>query len=301
MSRMNAEPRSEHHRAPKPTAFFPWGMPVPAHPFEPTMNIQLASDLHLELLAERFPATRLIAPAPEADLLVLAGDIHNGIAAVAAFADWPVPVLYVAGNHEFYDQHWQATREALRHACVGSRILFLDNDRVELGGVRFLGCTLWTECQREGFTHAQCLHEVERMRSGHADRSTGGGGLRVQDTLADHQRSRRWLAQELAQPHTGPTVVITHHGPHPRSVHPRYAGDLRSTEFVSDLTPLLCQADLWLHGHVHDSFDYADVGRCRVVANPAGYVRNRSEAETPADFQFENPGFNQALVLEVEA
>jgi hypothetical protein len=54
--------------------------------------------------------------------------------------------------------------------------------------------------------------------------------------------------------------------------------------------------DLWLHGHVHDSFDY-QVGRCRVVANPAGYVRNRAMAVSRDDFQFENPLFDKTLVI----
>lgn len=65
---------------------------------------------------------------------------------------------------------------------------------------------------------------------------------------------------------------MTHHGPHPLSIHLRYQEDQINSGFVSDLTPLLYQADLWLHGHEHDSFDYSDVGRCRVVANPAGYL-----------------------------
>lgn len=66
------------------------------------MNIQLASDLQLEFLERRFPGERIIEPSPGADILVLAGDIHNGIKAVASFGNWPVPVVYVAGHHEFY-------------------------------------------------------------------------------------------------------------------------------------------------------------------------------------------------------
>jgi len=58
-------------------------------------------------------------------------------------------------------------------------------------------------------------------------------------------------------------------------------------------------ADLWLHGHVHDSFDYSDVGRCRVVANPAGYVKNLGLARNPCEFELENAQFNKSLVLEL--
>jgi predicted phosphodiesterase len=263
------------------------------------MQLQLASDLHLEFLTERFPGVRIIEPAPDADLLVLAGDIANGVDAVTAFADWPVPVLYVAGNHEFYEHAWEETRAQLRAACAGTNVTFLDNDRVEIGGVRFLGATLWTDFQRPGFTHAQCMEEVERALNDYVLIRTETGILRAWETLQDHQQSRLWLEQELAQPFDGKTVVITHHGPHPLSVHPRYAGDIVSAGFVSNLTPLLAHADLWLHGHVHDSFDYTVGNRCRVVANPAGYVVNRRKAVSPARFGFENARFKKALVLEL--
>ena len=64
------------------------------------MRIQLASDLHLEYLQRLFPGERLISPAVDADLMVLAGDIGNGIQAIELFKNWPVPLLLLAGNHE---------------------------------------------------------------------------------------------------------------------------------------------------------------------------------------------------------
>ena len=66
------------------------------------MKIQLASELHRELLGKWAHEMRVMEPSPEADLLVLAGDMPRGTQAVEVFADWPMPVLYVAGNHEFY-------------------------------------------------------------------------------------------------------------------------------------------------------------------------------------------------------
>jgi len=70
------------------------------------VKIQVASDLHLELLPQDYGIQRLLVPHPQADILVLAGDIHNGTKAIKLFRDWAVPVLYVAGNHEFYGQVW---------------------------------------------------------------------------------------------------------------------------------------------------------------------------------------------------
>jgi calcineurin-like phosphoesterase family protein len=116
--------------------------------------------------------------------------------------------------------------------------------------------------------------------------------------LSDHEQSRRWIEDQLALPYAGKTVVVTHHGPSARSIHPRYLGEPVNAAFVSELDGLVEKADLWLHGHVHDSFDYM-VGDCRVVANPRGYPRNRSSVENVRQLEFENPQFQWACLLDV--
>ncbi|MHB9051189.1 MAG: metallophosphoesterase, partial [Thiomonas delicata] len=75
------------------------------------MRLQLLSDLHLE--TETFSPQ----PAPGADVLVLAGDIDAQHTGLDRFAEWPVPVLFVAGNHEFDNKDFDATLLALRERC----------------------------------------------------------------------------------------------------------------------------------------------------------------------------------------
>ena len=251
------------------------------------MKIQLASDLHLEF--DR-TGSRFIEPAPDADLLVLAGDIDSGTQAVEAFSDWPVPVIYVAGNQEFYHRDWHQTRAELRAVAAGTCVRFLDNDLVVINGVRFLGSTLWTDFKSRARTQEAVMREVGRGLNDYHVISECGAPLEPASTLADHQASRSWLETELAKPWSGRTVVVTHHAPHPLSIHHRFAGSKINGGFCSDLTPLLRQADLWLHGHVHDSFDYRVAG-CRVVANPAGYRLVSGEQE--------NSKFDQQLMIEV--
>src|SRR5690606_28030632 len=110
--------------------------------------------------------------------------------------------------------------------------------------------------------------------------------------------SRSWLQAALQEPYDGTTVVITHHAPHPLSIHEQYRGDLTNAAFVNDLASLLPYAKLWLHGHVHNNFDYRVEG-CRVVANPRGYARNRREVDSADQLLFENPAFIPQLVVEV--
>ncbi len=262
------------------------------------MKIQLVSDLHLEFLSSRFPGETLIQPATGADVLVLAGDIQNGTQAIELFRDWPVPVLYVAGNHEFYGQSWEQLRVDLREQCKGSNIHFMDNTRIDISGVRLLGCTLWTDFSQSSIGPDKAMRHVEQRLNDFKRIKTQTHGLTPLETVLDHQQSVQWLKSELRRPYAGRTVVISHHAPHPLSIHPRYLGDPLNAAFASDLTELVAQADLWLHGHVHDSFDYR-VEDCRVVANPAGYIVNRYVLRKIGDAIFENGHFKPECVIEI--
>lgn len=268
------------------------------------MNIQLASDLHLERLAQYFPDETLIRPAPAADLLVLAGDIAPVADTIRLFADWPVPVLYVPGNHEFFDTEWHDTRRELRRAAEGTRIRVLDGDEWVWQGVRFLGCTLWTDYRLDAGADpaAQMRTCGERIRD-HAVIRFGDQPFTPRHALAEHLRCRAWLELALTQAFDGATVVITHHAPSQGSVHPRFAGHPVNAAYASRLESLVVHADAWLHGHMHDSFDYvvrgADGQACRVVANPRGYARGRQRAASVAELEFENPAFVQECLIEV--
>lgn len=263
------------------------------------MKIQLASDLHLEFLQSAFPQERLIAPARNADILVLAGDVGSGLQAIEMFGNWPVPVLYVIGNHELYGFDFETLRRDLSNAARGTSVRFLDNEVADFGGVRFLGCTLWTNYQlTAGVPRARAMELAASRLSDHVRIRHGNRYFLPDDALVEHRTSRRWLEEQLCASYEGRTVVITHHGPHPESIHPRYEGDPLNAAFVSDLSELLFGASLWVHGHVHDSFDYTVHG-CRVVANPLGYPRNSRSAMDVRGMGFENANFQWACVLDV--
>ena len=267
------------------------------------MKIQLFSDLHLEH-SERHPPFSL--PAISADVVVLAGDIDNGTRAIdwaeQAFPDRTV--LYVPGNHEYYDAELQTAAAALKtRARRSANVHVLDNDELTIDGVRFLGSTLWTDFElfgRDRMTPViaeslRCVVDFRKIR-------LGRDFLTPQHTIDLHRDAVSFLQQRLAQPFAGKTVVVTHHAPHPNSVHPRWTGNLANAAFVSDLTRLMGQSALWFHGHTHDSFDFA-VNGTRVLANPMGYrTSNWREAratDAPLRVVSENKRFDPAMVVEI--
>ncbi|MDR5765900.1 MULTISPECIES: metallophosphoesterase [unclassified Caballeronia] len=270
------------------------------------MRIQIASDLHLELLSDSFPGETIIRPAHQADVLVLAGDIARGCEVVNLFEDWPVPVLFVAGNHEFYQGRIEATLDSIRTKAAGTSVRLLEREVADFGGTRFLGCTLWTDYLLNGIElRATAMKEAARfIRDHRVIRMNSGDRFTPEDALEVHRKSRAWLQEQLAKPYDGKTVVVTHHAPHANSIHPRHPGSLLGGEgdnlnaaFASDVTELLGQADLWIHGHVHDSVRY-QINDCQVVANPAGYVRGRFKLSNVAGLKFEKPNFEFACVVD---
>ncbi len=260
------------------------------------MKIQFASDLHLEFLERRYPDFRAIE-ATDADVLILAGDIHQRSRAMHAFAEWPCPVLLLHGNHELYGTIAEDTLADLAAAGTVGNVTYLEQKSVTVAGVRFLGCCLWTDYALDG-DPSLSMQLAEQALMDHQVIRTRRGRFSPQDALAMHDQARVWLTAELEKPFAGPTVVCTHHGPHAGSIHPQYQGNPHNPAFISDLSELLGMADLWIHGHVHNSFDYR-VGATRVVANPRGYALNLRSATSLDELRWENPDFDSRRCITI--
>lgn len=253
------------------------------------MRIRVLSDLHVEF-------QRWTPPAVSADVVVLAGDIGCGAQGI----DWgrehfpEAEIIYVPGNHEFYDSEMHAALGEMRAAAARTGVHLLDADSVEIVGVRFLGATLWTDFALYGAEPKDIARAMAIGQTMMADyrviRWKHGGSLTPEHTRDIHRLQVGWLTAALSRPFAGSTVVITHHLPHPQSVHAKYQGDWSNTCFASDLSALVRPpVNLWIHGHTHESMDYK-IGDTRVVCNPRGYVP-----------QEPNEHFNPALVVELTA
>jgi Icc-related predicted phosphoesterase len=270
------------------------------------MKILVLSDLHLEF--GRLSTVKDGRGIEEgADVVVLAGDIAEGVTGIRWARETFISkeIVYVAGNHEFYDNNIDALTEYLREVAQRMGVHFLERDAVTLGGVRFLGTTLWTDFELYGadkrdeamdlgglgmndFRYIKTLRGFEREADGGIRQRL----FKPEDARQEHDLSVAWLDEELGKGDPARTVVVTHHAPSRLSLHPKFDGDDLSPCYISDLPGLLGRSALWIHGHVHDSFDYVVQGT-RVAANPRGYVTSK-KLGTP-----ENKGFRPDFLVEV--
>lgn len=226
------------------------------------MRINYFSDIHLEF-------GPLSPPDNDADIIVAAGDIGVFRQGVEWLKSIKKPVIYVAGNHEFYSHEYKETLYVLRDECAGSRIHFLENDTLYYKGVRFIGCSLWTDVFLQGEANAMALG----MALNDFRMITYNNKPLDQHIFSElHHQSRKWLENELARPYEGKTIVVTHHAPTDWGWDNSLNG-LRKLAYCNDLYYLFDQykIDAWFYGHIHKAADHMIAGT-RVLCNPRGYV-----------------------------
>lgn len=241
------------------------------------MKIQIYSDLHLEF-------SGFVPPPIHADLVILAGDIGTQIKGVSwANQTFDCPVIYVCGNHEYYKGHIDHTLRKMKDAAA-PHVHVLENQAFVWQQTRFLGTTAWTDFSSTGDVVAassmawQWMNDFQVIRADASYRR-----LRPDDLVSRNQKAHAWLAEELAQPFDGKTVVITHHAPTPSVAGDKTDGHLTAA-YTNHWPELIEQADLWVFGHTHRTVD-VELAGCRVVSNPRGYPGERTGFQ--ADWEVE--------------
>jgi Icc-related predicted phosphoesterase len=256
------------------------------------MKIWLFSDLHLEYA----PLAQL--PTPRADVCVAAGDILNK--GIIPSLDWlsaniapSMPVIFVAGNHEFYKSSIIESIAAAKAAAADMpNIHFLHNRAVEIGDVLFIGATLWTD---------QDLHKSQQLSAHFAkDKHVGMNDykkiswqkspwqrLTPARTIGMHKESRSFIKNTL-EAHEGKAVVVSHHAPSIRSLDEANAHKTSAPSYASNLEAMIeeLKPAAWVHGHVHRSNHYR-IGQTEIFSNPRGYGDDEKGTTFDPGFVFE--------------
>lgn len=247
------------------------------------MKLHIMSDLHLE--HHRDQGASFIASLPERKdtILILAGDITTlqqdwyAEKHLSGLANKYKHTFYVPGNHEFYGstpQHgW--TNLALVAGRIPNFTALTAGLPVELDGKRFHGDTLWfpddistQRWHKRQLTDFSIIKQFEPW------------------VYLQHEDTKRKFEQKIQEG----DIVITHHMPHPGSIHPAYHGDDLNRFFLGDCSDIIAanKPALWVHGHTHEAFDY-QAGGTRIVCNPHGYPREMKNGA----------GFNENLIIEL--
>ncbi|AUS02838.1 3',5'-cyclic AMP phosphodiesterase protein [Vibrio phage 2.275.O._10N.286.54.E11] len=264
------------------------------------MKFRILSDLHTEF-------SRYEVPTRQGDLetvLILAGDIGM-FKRKSAYADFLEDcsvkfkhVVVVPGNHEYYKTNIGRGSFHVRELIEGiTNISILEKETVIVDDVAIIGATLWTDFGRDElvrFKAQEVMNDYRQIRYG-PEAVPWQKKLHTNDTLAMHFEHKKFIFSEV-QKHKNDglkTVVISHHGPSTKSIDTDYIGDELNYAYISDQSEDIFDyaPNLWIHGHVHQNFDY-EIGDTRVVCNPRGYPNRIGGG-------FENPNFDDFFSVEI--
>lgn len=189
-------------------------------------------------------------------------------------------VIYIAGNHEFYHGKWYKTIKYLREeTSYWPNIYFLEKDVKVINDVAFLGCTLWTDLNKND---PLTMYHVGRIMTDHRlIRNDQKNYVKVtpDDTAQRHREHIAWLRETVLD--YDKIVVVGHMCPSYESIHINYRGDyLLNGGYASDLSNFILdnpQIKIWTHGHTHNATEYK-IGETLVVCNPRGYEGNEPDS-----------------------
>ena len=245
------------------------------------MKIAYISDLHNDFLREEGQPVPDIELGGKADVLVLAGDIdvqeYGAEYALKQSVRLGIPVLYVLGNHEFYDTGYESVRDKVEGITQGTDVHFLDGDSVIIDDVMFIGATLWTDFmllgkERHRSAVALATFQMNDYREIWLPDQPFFPKLTVNDTTLWHKFEKEFIEDELAKPAEFKKVVITHHAPSIGCLPPEEQNNLFSAAYASHLDELIERFDpaAWIYGHVHGE-STIKVGKTKVCRNAMGY------------------------------
>ncbi len=205
------------------------------------MRIAYVSDVHLEFY-QNWPK---LPEKPEADIIVVAGDIHPQEKLRMEFLQlihnaYQLPIYAVHGNHDYYGGVFP------REPKVGFKFV---------EGHLLAWATLWTKLDEVANIHKSGLNDFFQI-----------DGCTVPAWDAIHQQEAKQLFD--LQPH----IVITHHAPSYKSVPKEFLNSELNRFYASHLDHRIENSGirLWIHGHMHEPVDYM-IGDCHVCSNPHGY------------------------------
>ena len=169
--------------------------------------------------------------------------------------------------------------------AAAPHVHILENQSLVIGDVRILGTAGWTDFTATGDQVAASKMAWEWINDFTYIRADAGyRRLRPSDIIEKNRAAKQWLTEEIAKPHSGKTIVVTHHAPTPAVVGGKHQGHLNAA-YTNDWPLLIEQADLWVFGHTHEAVD-VELAGCRVVSNPRGYPK-------------EATGFNDSYEIEL--
>lgn len=243
------------------------------------MKIQYVSDIHANHLMNYTRFKQMVRNQDGADVLVIAGDIADGLyhgrRRAGAWAHGSISLGQDAMR--YFKKHWSQVvvcwgNHDFWHGRLPARYAGHTQD---IGQVRFICTPLFSHLDKKTeMREARSVHRFPDLKLIHDQDGTAIGSGHYNAYAA---RCRKYLERQLrALPMEMKAVVVTHHLPLLDCLAKEYHASPWNGFFANDLEDLLKQhgqrIPAWIHGHAHQPQAMESHG-VRIVRNPLGYLQ----------------------------
>ena len=252
------------------------------------MKIRIQGDIHFEFFRglefnNFINYQKKIQNKNPCQIIILAGDIvtfdtknllHHYLEFLNSHYE---KVLYILGNHEYYDnslkyhfkEGWAEYVESEYVKIVNQfdKVKLLIDEKVEIEGYNFYGTTLWSPIDKKGYymMSEKLFFEREEILEMHLKCKT-----KCLDFLKNNENK----------------VLITHHLPSDYFIAPKFQ-DWNNSGFNADCEEFFDYGmKYWIYGHTHEGKEDFFKG-CQTYCYPYGYPRENGKKVGNYDNIFE--------------
>ena len=241
---------------------------------------QYLSDLHIENnMNKGIPFIKKVKPNAYS-CLILAGDIGEPFSKQfwqfiqQQCHEFDI-VIFVCGNHEFYQKSIKQTLDFLRQMKRDKQLFnfhILYKDTIELDNCSIIGSTLWTytppEAEKDVLSCINDYKYIEDFFNNVKKRNDAwfDNVCFIQNEIEKIKRSK---------PPGHKIIVVTHHAPELENTsHPRHEGSVLNYNFACNLKLVVNKVDYWIFGHTHynGKNGYSGTLTTKLTSNQVGYV-----------------------------
>jgi Icc-related predicted phosphoesterase len=226
------------------------------------------SDIHTEFYESAQEVFDII-PWQPATHLVLSGDIGVVSRKKDIYTDFLIRckskyknVMVIPGNHEYYGCNYDrnGVEEFMMNLCEKIGVHYIHKRNVVIDGIRFIGHTMWSMIEKYACPLVNDFsQQVFRSRD---------------EYLSAHRDGYEFFKKEIENSRSfpEPIVIVTHHLPSTKLIHPKYKNSAINSAFASDVSSFidLTNVKYWFCGHTHEYVELT-CDKTRIIANPFGY------------------------------
>lgn len=239
------------------------------------MNIQFASDLHLEVPknARYFQKEKII---PRADILILAGDTMCWDEDYLRNSFWDelsssfALVLVIPGNHEFYKGYDLAFFKENTSGAIRHNIHWHYNHSIVIDGVQITLSTLWSHIPfdiRERIL--SCGNDFTYIQYEETS-------ITIDKYNDENHICIDYITKEL-QRNYSKRIVVSHHAPVLDALSEPLRHSWYAQLYANNLNELIEEnaINYWIYGHSHQNIKPFIINDTTFISNPCGYLSKR--------------------------